>query len=547
MRSTNELSKKILRLAQKGFPRIPFLERLSEIVLKFTECDALDIRLADTDLPYIWSFTQNEVSSFQKSIFVRDNDGNLIPCQSITNAEEYLCNELFQRRYNPELKYYYQKSSILVDDGYHDHHYRIENELDLGNLTGYTSLLYLSFVTSRDINGILVLKSNQKQSFSTDDVIILESLAASLGIAIAFQRSQYALRERVKELTCLHQMNKLLQRKNLEFNEISQQLVDMVPDSFQFPEHTCCWLQFEDAVFKTANFRKSKKKLKSFISVEGEQIGLIEVFLTGKDIDFLAEEYDLLSSIAVTTGAIYRKLKSEKDKKAMRDQLRHADRLATIGQLAAGIAHELNEPLANVLGYAELMQQELQDTSLAAADLKKIINSSLHARDVVRKLLLFARQMPTNLRAVNLNESVRESIQFLDSRISKYDVELCLELGENLGLITADTSQIKQVIINLVVNAQQAMPNGGKITLTTTQKKDFLILKVKDNGIGMSTKILKKIYLPFFTTKQPGDGTGLGLSVVYGIVNAHEGKIMVNSTLNKGTEFTVILPLRKNS
>lgn len=545
MRSANEMSRQILQLAQQGHPRRSFLEKISGIILDFLACDALDIRLADTVLPYIWQYDKAGIQVFNDSSFIQDADNSLIPCQSLVNTEENLCADLFQQRYNPELKFYYQKRSILVEDAFTESHYHNDEGMSLGILTGYASLLYISFVTSRNINGLLILKKKEKHFFTRDDEIFCENLATALGIAIAFQRSQYALRERVKELTCLHSMNKLLQENDLELLEIAQRLVNMVPDSFQYPEHTCCRLFLEDMKFASASFKTSASKMKHGIYNERDKIGEIEVFLNNAhDPEFLPEEYDLLESIASTTGAIYRKLKHEEEKSVMREQLRHADRLATIGQLAAGIAHELNEPLANILGYGELMQQELDKSSLAAADLEKIINSSLHARDVVRKLLLFARQMPTNLNAVNLNELVLESLQFLDNRILKNKIELQLQLVEDIAEITADASQIKQLIINLVVNAQQAMPSGGRIRITTLESAGEIILKVKDNGIGMSKKILKKIFLPFFTTKQAGEGTGLGLSVVYGIVNAHAGSIKVDSELEKGSEFTVAFPVR---
>lgn len=542
MHSSNELSKRVLQLAQQGYSRLKFLEKLSGIIIEFMECDALEIRLADDELPYSWQYDVSCKHKFLKMSFITDSDNVMIPCQPLSNSEERLCRELLQPRYNPELKYRYTKSSIIIQDSYSEEHFNRSGEETLGDLTSYSSLIYCSFITSRDINGLLVLKSLDKDFFTSDNRIKYENLATSLGIAIAFQRSQYALRERVKELTCLHSMNKLLQANNLELDVISQKLVNMVPGSFQYPEHTSCCLKLENGVFQSHNFRDSSMSITHDIYVQDDKAGELTVFLDDEDdLEFLHEEYDLVQSIAGTCGAILRKLQHEEEKKIVQEQLRHADRLATIGQLAAGIAHELNEPLANILGYSELMQQDMGTEN---PDLQKIVNSSLYARDVVRKLLIFARQMPTHMKKENLNEVISDSMLILESRLRKSDINLKLSLEKELPPVTADFSQMKQVIINLVVNSEQAITNDGEIEIKTFSRAGSVYLEISDNGIGISQKLLKKIFLPFFTTKQAGDGTGLGLSVVYGIINSHGGKIEVSSELEKGTTFTVSLPCK---
>jgi len=226
--------------------------------------------------------------------------------------------------------------------------------------------------------------------------------------------------------------------------------------------------------------------------------------------------------------------------------LRHADRLATIGQLAAGVAHELNEPLSNILGFAQLVQKFPELPSQVFKDVERIIRAALHAREVVTKLMTFARPKLPVLSEVNLNQLVSDGLYFLASRCAKSGIELVRQLSPDLPEIVADSGQLHQVLVNLVVNAIQAMPNGGRLTITTKDNQDGTVsLFVSDTGVGMSDDVKKHIFVPFYTTKP--EGTGLGLSVVYGIVTAHGGSIKVESEPGKGSCFEVILPVKGNN
>ncbi|MFH1226927.1 MAG: ATP-binding protein [Planctomycetota bacterium] len=228
----------------------------------------------------------------------------------------------------------------------------------------------------------------------------------------------------------------------------------------------------------------------------------------------------------------------------MQEQIRHSDRLATIGQLSAGVAHELNEPLSNILGFAQLVSKIPGLPKVAEHDIDKIINYSLHAREIVKKLLMFSRQMPTKKAWISINQVVQDGLYFLKSRCEKEGIELIRLLDPELPEIYADQAQLHQVLVNLVVNAIQAMPNGGKITIKTLVSGDHILLIVEDTGIGMSNEIMKKIFIPFFTTKEVGQGTGLGLSLAHGIITTHGGVINVGSRVNSGSRFEVKLPIK---
>jgi signal transduction histidine kinase len=221
--------------------------------------------------------------------------------------------------------------------------------------------------------------------------------------------------------------------------------------------------------------------------------------------------------------------------------------LATIGQLAAGVAHELNEPLGNILGFAQLAKKCPGLPNQAEQDIGKILSASLNAREVIKKMLVFARQIPPQKKEVHLNQVVEEGLSFLESRCAREGIEMVRSLHPDLPEISADPVQLNQVLVNLVLNALQAMPTGGRLTVKTQMGRDHISLIVEDTGIGMSKKVMKQIFTPFFTTKDVGQGTGLGLPVVHGIITSHGGSIQVESKVGGGTRFEIQLPVEELS
>ncbi len=258
---------------------------------------------------------------------------------------------------------------------------------------------------------------------------------------------------------------------------------------------------------------------------------------------FLHEERHLIDTIAKEIAFVVEQKANEEEKKQLQSQLRHSDRLATIGQLAAGVAHELNEPLSSIMGFAQLAAKQPGTSKEAVRDMNKIVTASLHAREVIKELLVFAREAKTIKLSFNLNDLIRDGLFFLESRFVKAGISLICNLDDHLPNITADRSQLLQVITNLAVNGVQAMPNGGRLTITTCFDERCAILSVEDTGCGMDDDVLKDIFHPFFTTKDVNEGTGLGLSVVHGIVASHNGQIDVDSQPGEGTRFRIRLPL----
>ncbi len=227
-------------------------------------------------------------------------------------------------------------------------------------------------------------------------------------------------------------------------------------------------------------------------------------------------------------------------------QLIQSAKLAAVGQLAAGVAHEINNPLTTISGFSELLLNDLPPESSLHADLSMIRREAQRARDVVRRLLDFARQSGPHREPADLNDLVSETVTLMRNAAATKNVRVVEQYSPGLPWARMDVNQIKQVVLNLLNNAMQAMPKGGALTVATEASRGELpgvILHVADTGVGIAPENLERIFEPFFTTKPPGEGTGLGLALSYSIVQEHGGRIEVSSTVNEGTTFKVWLPL----
>jgi two-component system, NtrC family, sensor kinase len=359
------------------------------------------------------------------------------------------------------------------------------------------------------------------------------------------QKTEWALRERVKELTCLYGIANVMNR-GASIPDTLQAIVNLIPPAWQYPEIASAHIVLDGEEFRTEGFLASPLHQSVNLLIGGRHRGVVEVFYACDpdrgDAPFLDEEASLIEMIGREVSIHVERVEAGAANARLRNQLRHADRLATLGQLAAGVAHEINEPLTNILGFAQLAQKAPGVPGQVADDLEKVVRSCLHAREVIHKLLTFARKMPPEKSMVNLNQIITDGLYFLESRCAKAGIVVVRKLDPDLPGISADRSQLHQVIVNLVVNAVQAMPHGGSLTIETHACTGGVMLIVQDTGVGMTDWIKQNLFTPFFTTKDVHEGTGLGLAVVDGIVAAHGGSIDVESRPGLGARFTVELP-----
>ncbi|MEO0093940.1 MAG: cache domain-containing protein [candidate division WOR-3 bacterium] len=238
------------------------------------------------------------------------------------------------------------------------------------------------------------------------------------------------------------------------------------------------------------------------------------------------------------------KERDERLKEVTRQQLMRSERLATLGQLAAGVAHEINNPIAGILTYIRLIRKKLEKSaSIGDGDFKRYLAIMERETDrcgtIVRNLLDFARQSEPNLKSVDVNMIINESLELLDHKLRLQNIEVEKRYAK-IPLIIGDFAQLQQSFMNIILNAAEAMENGGKLTITTRTADTMVEIEFADTGKGIPQENLTKIFEPFFTTKPKG--TGLGLSVVFGIINRHQGEIDVKSEVGKGTTFIIRLP-----
>ena len=240
----------------------------------------------------------------------------------------------------------------------------------------------------------------------------------------------------------------------------------------------------------------------------------------------------------------------------LEEQFRQAQKMESIGRLAGAVAHDFNNLLTVITGYSQMLAEELAPHHALREPAREICDAAERATALTRQLLTFSRRQVTEPKNIALNDLVRNLDKIL-RRLIGANIQMVLELDADAGLVRADPGQIEQVIMNLVVNAKDAMPNGGRLAIRTDQQTVgetfveshlsvnpglYTTLKVSDTGVGMSAEVKAHIFEPFFTTKEPGKGTGLGLSTVYGIVKQNNGMVSVQSTPGQGTTFTLLFP-----
>ena len=264
---------------------------------------------------------------------------------------------------------------------------------------------------------------------------------------------------------------------------------------------------------------------------------------------------DELSFVGEHFNNLMHLLKSQKRKvEETKHHLIRSEKMASIGQLIAGISHELNSPLGGILGFAQFIQEQYSrnnEGNLTKDDLDKILTyvgyiekESQRCKNIVSNLLKFARPGEMEMMPVNVNQLLEKTVALTAHQLKVHQVRLVTSLAPDLPRIVGNEQHLQQVFTNIIINAQQAMPDGGQLTVNTTRSEDWIEVAFSDTGRGIPPENLNKIFDPFFTTKPPGEGTGLGLSVSYGIVKEHKGDIGVSSTVGQGTTFTLKLPVR---
>lgn len=411
----------------------------------------------------------------------------------------------------------------------------------------YRSLALIPFVINHTDAGSVLLASRRLDVFHERQISYYERLAETIGIAVVLRRSQVALQERVKELTCLYRLARLADRQDLSLDGFLQSAAELLPAAWLHPEVAVGQIILDERSFSTSTTNEVWCALAAPIVISGKPRGSVQVAYDQKRPEFdegpfLNEERSLIDAVAREIALIVERKEADAKRARLEQQLRHANRLARIGEFVAGVAHELNEPLGSILGFAQLTQKNPALPQESRQDIEKIVAASLHAREIITELLIFARQVPPEMTTVDLNEVVEDTLYLLESRCAREGIEVVRSLSRHPLEIVGEPAQLRQVLVNLVVNSIQAMPTGGRLTIATEADDEHAALIIEDTGVGMSDEVRKQVFVPFFTTKEIGQGTGLGLAVVHGIVTSHGGSISVESEPGGGSRFEVRIP-----
>ncbi len=276
--------------------------------------------------------------------------------------------------------------------------------------------------------------------------------------------------------------------------------------------------------------------------------GLICINRTEPDAYFTEDDlqrariFGSLVNLALRNSSLYRQLQETQS------QLIQAEKMSALGQLAGGLAHEINNPLSGILGLTQLVLENLPQDSQNYSDLKEIEKAVFRCKKIIVSLLSFSRQEKTHMEPVSINEAIEETLTLCARQMELKHIKIVRQLAPGLPLVNADFQQLMQVFLNIFTNARDAMPDGGELTIATSLLKtpagdEMLMTSVTDTGPGIPRDILGRIFDPFFTTKPVGKGTGLGLSVCIGIIDRHNGTIKAHSAPGKGTTFTISLPV----
>jgi two-component system, NtrC family, sensor kinase len=407
--------------------------------------------------------------------------------------------------------------------------------------------------TSRTIAVIGLGRTIGGDFLSSEDVELLESLASYIGIALQNASLYSQLKEKIGEFERLK-----------EFNENIVESINVGILAVDLDDRIESWNAQMEAMYALSRAEALGQELGSVFPLEfiealqgfRNEPGVHHLYkfrLTTRAGELRTANIavaPLLSREFVSVGRIIL-VDDITERVSLEAQLSQADKLSSIGLLAAGVAHEINTPLAVISSYSQMLSKQLRGDTRLSPMLDKITQQSFRAAEIANGLLNFSRTSTTEFRDTDLNQVIRDTLSLLEHQFKTAQILVDLELAETLPSISGNPGKLQQVFLNLLLNAKDAMPGGGRLRVATLVNGHVEAV-VADSGQGIAPEHLKRIYDPFFTTKttpKPGDrrGTGLGLSVSYGIIQEHAGKIHVESAVGAGTTFHLEFPLLRNS
>lgn len=342
-----------------------------------------------------------------------------------------------------------------------------------------------------------------------------------------------------RALACLHALTLRFLDSEADVGSLVAEVPSLVREALSSPQTSAIVVRLDGQMWACGDVSEDACHV-ALLVVQGVRRGSLRLSGGGRCIR--AEDVRMVDQVALQLSSLIAKKEAQVARSKLEAQVRRADRLAKVGQLAAGLGHELNEPLANILGFAQLAAATPGVPESVRQDLARIEAAAMQCREIIKKLLVFGRQMPLQRQRVALGDVVRQARDLVAASAERHGVSIDVAVCD-LPMVLGDAGQLVQAVVNLAVNAIHAMPTGGVLRLMAYAEAGNGVVVVEDSGTGMAPDVLRQIFHPFFTTKGPDGGTGLGLAVVHGIVSAHGGIVDVHSTLGEGSRFEMVFPL----
>ena len=440
-----------------------------------------------------------------------------------------------------------QRTAALLDLNYYLP-CRVQDGTQSGSLTGP-----LTGGRTRTIAVIGLGRTEGGDFLSSEDVELLESLASYIGIALQSASLYARLEEQVSEFERLKEFNENIV-ESINVGILAVDLHDRI-ESWNAQMEAMYALSRKEAIGQPLSAVFPAEFVDAFDRFRNES-GVHHLYkfrlttMAGEARTANIAVAPLLSRDFVAVGRIVL-VDDITERVSLEAQLSQADKLSSIGLLAAGVAHEINTPLAVISSYAQMLTKQMKDDARLTPLLERITQQTFRASEIANGLLNFSRTSTTEFRDTDLNQVIRDTLALVEHQMKTARITVLMELDGHLPRIHGNPGKLQQVFLNLLLNAKDAMPKGGELRVSTTAN-GHVEATIADSGGGIAPEYLKRIYDPFFTTKsapKPGErrGTGLGLSVSYGIIQEHAGKINVESTVGVGTTFHLEFPLLRNS